>query len=124
MPFVAVEKNLNRWPDVIRNFRPAMARIIGKTTLDAYAGSQLTVPVRRPDVEAETGVTGGFLKASGQPDFSPGALEGEIRYTAYYAGYVHEGTVRMPARPFLRDAVEASVPSMIMAFRGLEGMLL
>jgi HK97 gp10 family phage protein len=124
MPFISYEKRLDRWSEVIANFKPAVARIIGKVTLDSYARSQLTVPVRRPDVEEATGVTGGFLKASGQPDFHAGALEGEIRYTAYYAGYVHDGTVKMPARPFLRDAVESVVPSMLLAFRGLEGMLL
>lgn len=124
MPYIAVEKTVDRWAQVIANFRPTVANIIGKVTFDAYARSQLTVPVRRPDVEARTGVTGGFLKQSGQPDVKPGALEGEIRYTAYYAGYVHDGTYKMPPRPFLKDAVEGIVPSMLSAFMQLEGMLL
>lgn len=124
MAFIAVEKNIDHWQQVINNFKPAVADIMGKTTFDAYARSQLTVPVRRPDVVAKTGVSGGFLKQSGQPEFHAGSLEGEIRYTAYYAGYVHEGTVKMLARPFLRDAVEDVVPIMLLGFRGLEGRLL
>lgn len=123
-PFVAVETKLNKWPQVIQRFPAATSAIVGKVTHDAYARSQLTVPVRRPDVEEATGITGGFLKQSGQPVFHRGAHEGEVRYTAYYAGYVHEGTVHMAARPFLADAVHALMPSMIAAFKQLEGMLL
>lgn len=112
MPFMSAEVKYDNWARVMANFRPAVADIIGKTTLDAYARSQLTVPVDTA-----------FLKNSGQPDYAPGAMEGEIRYTAYYAGYVHEGTFRMPARPFLRDAVDEILPSMLAAFMTLEGRL-
>lgn len=124
MPFVAVEEKINKWEHVIARFPAATSTIIGKTVHDAYARSQLTVPVRRPDVEEATGVAGGFLKNSGQPVFSRGSQEGEIRYTAYYAGYVHDGTVHMAARPYLADAVHAVLPSMLAAFKSLEGMLL
>lgn len=123
MAFVAIEEKINRWDRVIQRFPIATSQIIGKVTFDAYARSQLSVPVRRPDVEEATGITGGFLKNSGQPVHSAGSQEGEIRYTAYYAGYVHDGTVKMPARPFLRDAVNAILPSMLAAFRQLESML-
>lgn len=123
MPFIAVETKLNRWATVIANFKPAVADIIGKVTLDGYARSQIDVPVRRPDVVASTGVTGGFLKQSGQVSVDSGALEGEIKYVAYYAGYVHEGTYKMPARPFLSDALDGLLPSMYAAFTSLERRL-
>lgn len=118
MPFLSVEKKLDRWDTVIARFPQATANIIGKVTADAYARSQVTVPVRKD----QRRVRGGFLKNSGT--YSSHGQEGEIRYTAYYAGYVHEGTSKMPARPFLRDAVEGIVPQMLLAFRQLEGMLI
>lgn len=118
MPFLSVEKKLDRWGTVIARFPKATSDIIGKVTADAYAHSQVSVPVRRD----QRRVRGGFLKNSGT--YSSSGQEGEIRYTAYYAGYVHEGTYKMPARPFLRDAVEGIVPSMLAAFRSLEGRLL
>lgn len=123
-PFVAFEVNINRWAELRRNFKPAVGSVIRKSGFDAYAKSQNTVPVRRPDVERRTGVTGGFLKNSGQVDASIDNQSIDIAYTAYYAGYVHEGTVKMPARPFLREAVEDVVPSMEMAFSQLERRLL
>lgn len=120
---IVISKTVDNWARVITNFRPAVSTIIGKVTNDAYALSQLTVPVRRPDVVASTGITGGFLKNSGQVTFNSGALEGEVRYHAYYAGYVHEGTYKMAARPFLSDVVDQLQPVMLMAFRQLESRL-
>jgi hypothetical protein len=117
---IVVEERVNRWDHVIKQFPKVTSAIIGKATFDAYAHSQIDVPVRRPDVVARTGIQGGFLKQSGMPHFRPGAHEGEIRYTAYYAGYVHEGTFRMPPRPWLRNAVDHVMPSIIAAFMQLE----
>lgn len=117
MPFLAVEKKLDRWGTVIARFPQETSNIIGKVTADAYAVSQIHVPVRKD----QRRVRGGFLKNSGT--YSSSGQEGEIRYTAYYAGYVHEGTYKMAARPFLRDSVESIVPAMLIAFRGLEGRL-
>lgn len=112
-PFISFEEKLNKWPQVIANFPRAVSLIIGKTTFDAYTGSQITVPV---DTTA--------LKNSGQTYFAPGSMEGEVAYHMYYAGYVHEGTFRMAARPFLRNAVFAVKPSMEAAFGQLESQLL
>lgn len=110
--YVSIEKRVDKWSLVISRFEPAVSAIMSKATFDAYARSQLGVPVDTA-----------FLKQTGSPDFDAGSLSGEIRYTAHYAGYVHDGTVRMPARPFLADAVEQVVPSMLAAFRSLESRL-
>lgn len=117
------EVKLNRFPEVKQRFRPAVATIVAKTTMDIYAKSQITAPVRRPDVEARTKTTGGALKNSGQVNVLAGQLEGEISYTMYYAGYVHEGTYKMAARPWLRETVESSQSTFIAAFMQLESML-
>jgi HK97 gp10 family phage protein len=118
------EEKFNHWDRVIANFRPLVSQIVGKTTMDVYAQSQLTVPVRRKDVEEKTGVTGGALKNSGNVAFVPGAIDGEVRYSIHYAGYVHEGTYKMTARPFLKEAFDKVVPQMQAAFRILEQRLL
>jgi len=112
VPFVSFEVKFNHWARVIAKFEPAVSVIIRKTTFDAYTGSQIAVPV---DTTA--------LKNSGQMSF-PATLEGEIAYHMYYAGYVHEGTFRMPARRFLADAVESCRGSMLAAFQSLESQLL
>lgn len=52
-----------------------------------------------------TPVLTGFLRASHQVIFEP--LKATIMPTADYAIYVHEGTYKMKARPFLFDAVQS-----------------
>lgn len=41
-----------------------------------------------------------------------GDLAGEIGASAPYAGYVHEGTVFMPARPFISNAIQRNIGTM------------
>jgi len=123
-PFIVFEYKLDRWDELIRNAKPAVSQIVRKVAADGYAASQVTVPVRRPDVETRTKTTGGALKNSGQLDMRPGEVEATISYTMYYAGYVHEGTVHMEGRPFLRDAIEALAPQMYQAMMILESRLL
>jgi HK97 gp10 family phage protein len=109
--FVTVEKRIDRWGHVIARFEPEVASIMGKVAHDAFGQSQ-----------ADTPVDSGALKNSGGLEQS-GKLEWTIRYTMHYAGYVHEGTASMTARPFLRNAVEGVIPSMTAAFQSLEGRL-
>lgn len=123
-PFIVFETKLDRWDELIRNVKPAVSVVVRKVAADGYAASQVTVPVRRPDVEVSTKTTGGALKNSGQLDMDPGEVSATITYSMYYAGYVHEGTVHMEARPFLRDAVESLAPQMYQAFMILESRLL
>ncbi len=52
-----------------------------------------------------TPVKTGFLRRSHTTTFETG-LRATIEPTASYAGFVHEGTRFMKARPFLADAVE------------------
>lgn len=114
------EKDL--WDRVIANYGPVVQAIIEKTVKDAYSQSVINAPVRRPDVEKSTGVLGGSLRKSGT--MSIGVREGEIRFSMYYAGYVHEGTIYMPPRPFLKNAVDQVLPNMMAAFALLERRLL
>lgn len=52
-----------------------------------------------------TPVKTGFLRRSHTTTFETG-LRATVQPTASYAGFVHEGTRFMQARPFLADAVE------------------
>lgn len=56
--------------------------------------------------KVRTPVRTGFLRASHQTAFS--MLKGEVGPTASYAIFVHEGTRRMRARPFLFNAVKTA----------------
>ena len=114
---LVVELKFNKFHSIGAAFPRETRLIVRKATLDAYAESQTTVPVRRD----QRRIRGGFLKNSGQVSFTHDY--GEIKYTAHYAGYVHEGTFRMAARPFLRNAVHHVYPQMIAAFSSLERRL-
>jgi HK97 gp10 family phage protein len=53
-----------------------------------------------------TPVLTGRLRASSYTNFAP--LRGEVGTNTNYDRFVHEGTKFMPARPYLRDAVDES----------------
>lgn len=115
---VSVDVLSNKLPQVRSNFPVILNAILRKATNDVYSRSQLTVPVRRNQKR----VRGGALKMSGQVTYSN--FEGTVRYNIYYAVYVHEGTYRMPARPFLDNALNAVQPALIAALGSLENRLL
>lgn len=48
---------------------------------------------------------------------------GRIHWSAEYAAYVNFGTYKMDAQPFASDAVEKVEPSIIAAFKELEGRI-
>lgn len=110
---------VNRFPEMKVRFPQVVSDIISKTTFDIYAESQITVPVRKDQRK----VTGGALKNSGQVTYDKGSLTGTITYSIYYAVYVHEGTRYMTARPFLKNAYDDRIDSMIAAFATLERRL-
>lgn len=117
-PNISVEVTKNKLPQVRANFPVLMKAIIAKTTMDVYARSQQTVPVRKD----QRRVRGGALKASGQHEVN--GYEGKVSYGIYYAVYVHNGTRFMAARPFLTDAFNATMPGMRAALAQLESRLL
>lgn len=67
---------------------------IGRSIFKLKGESMRNTPVRT-----------GRLRASHQTRFRP--LFGELKPTAYYAIYVHDGTRYMKARPFLANAVKS-----------------
>lgn len=117
---LSVVRTYNVLPQIAANFPRLVSDIVSKTIHDTYARSQITVPVRKN----QRRVRGGALKQSGQVHYTPGAQEGEVAYVIYYAVYVHEGTFRMPARPFLKNALDDSMPGLVAALAQLERRLI
>lgn len=66
-----------------------------------------------------TPVRTGFLRNSHQTRFMNGGLNYKaiVEPTAYYAGFVHEGTRFQRAQPFLREGLEASETQIQFLFR-------
>ena len=119
MTTVAARVTQNNFPRIRAAFPRAVHDIMSKGTHDVYAKSQITVPVRRNQRK----IRGGALKASGQVEYDEGSYTGTIGYHIYYAIYVHEGTRRMPARPFLENALNDTKPAVLAAFGSLESRL-
>jgi len=74
-----------------------LQQAIVKTSFLVHGMATSTVPVRT-----------GFLRRSHNTAPFIGKLRGEINPFANYAFWVHEGTRRMRARPWLRNAVSNS----------------
>jgi hypothetical protein len=104
-------RKVDKIDQLIARLEPEVGMILGKAAHDGFGLSSQMVPVDT-----------GNLKNSGQIDGR--GTEWTITYSTEYAIYVHEGTHRMTARPFLRNACLRQVPSMRAAFAQLEGRLL
>lgn len=93
-----------RIPGLIRSADDVANRVIHKGAMDILAHSQREVPVDT-----------GNLKNSGSVE--TGDLTATIAYGAGYAVYVHEGTRKRAARPFLRSAFDSVAPEIEKALR-------
>lgn len=91
----------------------------------ALMNRELTIAVKKSTFLVEgqskikTPVRTGFLRNSYQTSFTGGGLnyKGIVEPTAFYAGFVHEGTRFMQGRPFLRQGLEASETQIQVFFR-------
>ena len=82
--------------------RKQVERIILYHTGDLHERSQRRVPVRT-----------GHLKRSATVGVSLPKLEGRVKYTAEYAGYLEKGTRYMAARPYLKPSLNEVEPKFI-----------
>lgn len=77
------------------------------------------------DARRDAPVDTGYLRASGTVNMSLGdTVTGEVYFSAEYAVYVHDGTSRMPPRPFLRNSFEAHSKEWIQAMEQIGGQIL
>lgn len=104
MPEVHITiKNL---PQIKAAFESA-PRLMGQGIKKAVTDSTFLIEGRS---KKRTPVLTGFLRSSHRTSFQGSGLgfKGTVEPTAKYAGFVHEGTRFMRARPFLREAVQES----------------
>lgn len=99
----------NRLSRIRRQFGPAVNDAIN-------AGIAAYVRVADP----MTPVDRGFLRGDKTiRHASSGNHEGDVTYNRHYGVYVHDGTVRMPARPFARNAAGVVMPQYMANMRNL-----
>lgn len=72
---------------------------------------------------ANTPVDTGALKNSKQVEIAGDGMSSKISWSADHAIYVHEGTRRMAARPFAKDAFDKVAPSIVDALNQLASRL-
>jgi HK97 gp10 family phage protein len=63
------------------------------------------LPQIESSAKREAPVRTGRLRSDIRTSFDRGKLQGKVFNTVTYAPYVHEGTKRMKARPYLRTAI-------------------
>lgn len=87
----------------LNEIRRAFSKAPQLTTKYVNAAIQISLFKIETDSKRETPVDTGYLRSSHQTMFRD--LYGELEPKAKYAIYVHEGTYKMRARPFLYNAV-------------------
>jgi HK97 gp10 family phage protein len=63
---------------------------------------------------------GGTLRADIKTNFNESRMEGVIYNTVEYSTYVHEGTYKMRARPYILDAIKNEKPKIDREFQKRE----
>lgn len=87
-----------------REFERALGNIIGKSATVIQGEARKKTP--RLFDPIGSGKSSGLLAST--IDISHGPLSATIKTNRFYAGFVHEGTRYMRARPFMKLGVEAS----------------
>lgn len=72
---------------------------------------------------ANTPVDTGQLKNSKQVEIAADGMSSKISWSAEHAIWVHEGTRKMAARPFAKDAFDKIAPSIVEALNQLASRL-
>lgn len=99
----------NRLPRIRSQFGPAVNDAIN-------SGIAAFIRVADPN----TPVDRGFLRGDKTIKHASGSRhEGDVTYNRFYGVHVHEGTVRMPARPFARNAAGVVMPQYMANMRNL-----
>lgn len=93
---------------ITRNDFPQAPALMRRAVGDGFA--QAKGPLLA-SMQAGTPVDTGELRGSETAESDDASLT--LRATAEHAIYVHQGTHKMPARPFMTDAIEAGLPDVV-----------
>lgn len=103
----------SRLPEIAKKFPAEVSAILRAGTLATEAGGKVRSPV----------LTGFLRNSHGTEGVTPGSLAMRVTVGAEYAPWVHDGTRRMPPRPWLRETTEQTFPQTIAALRQIERQL-
>lgn len=103
----------NRLPALARALPGAVSAALRRGAFATEAGGKARSPV-------DTGALRSSIQTDGA---TPGSLSMRVVTGVDYAAYVHEGTRRMPPRPFLRETTEQTFPATIAELKALERSL-
>jgi HK97 gp10 family phage protein len=96
---IKLETKFNRLPELPAATRRRISQVVRKVASDVEARAKQIVPV-------DTGATKNSIRAQ-----TVNELTSEVVVGTHYAAYLEFGTHKMPARPYLRPAVEAVRPA-------------
>lgn len=109
---VTVRVVSNRLPQLPAQIHAAVVGEVKRATLDVEAKSKAAAPVKT-----------GSLRRSIHSVFENGGLTGLVGPSVLYGKFVEFGTRRMGARPYMRPAAEAVLPTFADAVkRALAGL--
>jgi len=110
---VDIRLTYNGLPALAKALPAEVSRALRRGAFATEAGAKVRAPVRT-----------GFLRSSIQTEgATPGSLAMRVIVGAGYGLYVHEGTRRMPPRPFLRETTAQTFPVVIRELQKLEAGL-
>ncbi len=94
--------------EIRKNNFPKGAALMRKAVGTAFASQK---PILLADTQRRTPIDTGELRNSESAESDEESLT--LRATAGHALFVHAGARGVPPRPFIRDAVEAAIPSLV-----------
>lgn len=103
-----LDKVLAKIDDHAQKMQNKINRAINSAGLTCQKVAKLECPVGTPESTGIKGYHGGRLRQSIMVDNSK-YLESTVGTNVYYAIFVHEGTVKMRGRPFLRKGFDEGV---------------
>lgn len=103
----------NRLPQLAKALPLAVSATLRRGAFATEAGGKARSPVD----------TGAMRASHATEGTQPGSLSMRVTVGAEYAEFVHEGTRRMPARPWLRETTEQTFPATINELKQLERAL-
>lgn len=99
----------NRLSEVARALPGAVSTELRRGTEATERGARARSPV----------ATGELRDSHDTEGTTPGSLSMRVTVTAPHGPFVHEGTIRMPPRPWLRETAEQTIPATVEGLKRL-----
>lgn len=103
----------NRLPEIAKALPGVVSAILREGAEATLAGAQVRSPF----------LTGELRESHALEGATPGSLSMRVTVGAEHGEPVHDGTRRMPPRPWLRETAEQTIPATVKEFETLERRL-